>query len=258
MDNVLATFNESQIAVDLGCGAGSFNYLAYRCRIIGIDVTLDVSALRHSGDRIQYVRSTSNYIPLAGESADAVICNHTLEHFENYEQTLTEIGRILKPDGFLWISAPNGFGLDDALYRGLFAGGGHVNRFRFESLVNAVQEATGLSLLQHNFLYSGFVYLTKRNHPYAVLMLNAGTRMVDRLLGTRLGLYGWGFIFGRSLKDVTPLPSFFNVCCNCGAGDGLALLETSGKIRRRFGFRFYSCPHCQHSNILFTPPAGFC
>ena len=257
MNNILTTLNASQIAVDLGCGPGSFNYLAYRCRIVGIDVSLDPSALPRSGDRIDYVRSLSNEIPLAPHSVDAVICNHTLEHFTNYVKTLQEIGRVLKPDGYIWISVPNGFGFDDMLYRAVFPGkGGHVNRFSFQAMVDAVEKNTGLRLLQSCLLFSSFTYLMKFNHRYSVFVLNAGTRIIDKLLGTRLSLYGWGFVFGRVGSSLTPLYSYFNVCCKCGAGDPFDRLNASAGVRRRLGFRLFDCLHCGATNVLMTPPPG--
>jgi SAM-dependent methyltransferase len=256
LNNILAILNESQIAVDLGCGAGSFDYLSYRCRIVGIDASLDNSVLRRSGNRIDYVKSVSDEIPLAPQSVDAVICNHTLEHFTNYAKALQEIRRILKPDGYIWISVPNGFGFDDLLYRVLFTGGGHVNRFSFQSMVDAVEKNTGLPLLQSSLLFSSFTYLTKFNHRYSVFVLNAGTRIIDKLLGTRSSLYGWGFVFGRDGSALTPLYSYFNVCCACGAGDPFDRLNASANVRRRFGFRFFNCLHCGAANVLMTPPPG--
>ena len=256
MNNILCTLDESQIAVDLGCGGGSFNYMAYRCRILGVDVTLDHSRLKHSGSRIDYVQSSSAEIPLPADSVDAVICNHTLEHFHNYEKTLAEIGRILKPNGLLWISVPNGFGFEDALYRMLYSGGGHVNRFTFQSMVDAVQNATDLVLIQSNRLYSGFVYLTALHHYRTVFVLNAGTRIIDKLLGTQLSLYGWGFVFARTVTKLEPLDSYFNVCCSCGSGDPISTLKSSNRIRRRLGLRLYECSNCSQTNVLIEPPPG--
>jgi predicted SAM-dependent methyltransferase len=74
-----------------------------------------------------------------------VICHHTLEHFDGYRETLAEISRILDPKGWLWIAVPNGYGFDDALYRAVFSGGGHVNRFTYDSLIQDVERITSLN-----------------------------------------------------------------------------------------------------------------
>jgi ubiquinone/menaquinone biosynthesis C-methylase UbiE len=100
--------------LDFGCGRGSFHYELYECGIVAIDIGIDPSD-RRSG--ISYVRSDSKHIPLADRSEDAVVCHHTLEHFENCQQVLREIARILKDEQCFWIAVPNGRSFDDALYR---------------------------------------------------------------------------------------------------------------------------------------------
>ena len=40
------------------------------------------------------------------ESWDLIVCNHVLEHVDDYKQALSEIHRILKPNGTLIISFP--------------------------------------------------------------------------------------------------------------------------------------------------------
>jgi ubiquinone/menaquinone biosynthesis C-methylase UbiE len=120
MENILAALKESQIVVDLGCGKGSFPYDRCPCRIIALDLSLESENLNRAGSRISYLCSNAASIPLASASVDAVFCNHTLEHFPDYQQALSEIGRILKSTGALWISIPDGYGFDDALYRYIY------------------------------------------------------------------------------------------------------------------------------------------
>src|SRR5262249_7626967 len=148
-----------------------------------------------------------------------VVSHHTLEHFEDYKKTLSEVRRVLHSDGWLWIAVPNGYGFDDALYRSVFAGGGHVNRFSYATLVAEVETITGLRLVRSCDLFSSFIYLKKptpdelQHYPakagflrdipngfltFGVLALNAATRVVDKILGSRLSQYGWGFVFARA------------------------------------------------------------
>src|SRR5438445_13817471 len=112
--NILRSLNPSQVAIDLGCGGGSFNYASYRCKIIGIDVTLSAQALYRDGTRVGYVRANALEIPLCRGSVDAVICNHTFEHFVDYRRALAEISRVLNASGMMWIAVPNGSRFDDA------------------------------------------------------------------------------------------------------------------------------------------------
>jgi SAM-dependent methyltransferase len=274
MHNILKTLNQSQTALDLGCGNGSFDYTSCRCKIIGIDIILNPPELRRDGNRLQYIRSIAHEIPLAGNCIDAVICHHSMEHFSDFTRTLDEISRILKPQGMLWIAVPNGYSFDDALYRFTDAGHGHVNRFRLDRLIQEVETRTGLRLVQSFSLFSGFVYLKKplpglpslfgrfmRILPdswnrASVIGINAVTRIIDKMLGSRTSQYGWAFVFSRQEVKLESLPSYFNVCWKCGDGHGADYLRSSGCVKTVLGVRFFRCPRCKATSVFFDPPAG--
>ena len=259
MDHFLAQLGPEQTAIDLGCGHGSFRYESYKCRIIGIDVTLDSSHLYREHTRVGYVRADSGQMPLPPKSVDAVLSHHTMEHFANYRRVLMEIDRVLKDKGILWIAVPNGFSLDDALYRLVYSGGGHVNRFTRGSLINAVHELTRFRLKQEVGLFSSFIYLHHLHqmpHEFktaGVITLNALTRVTDRILGSRFSQYGWGFVFAS--EDVTLPPihtAYFNVCSNCGSGSPASTI----RVRTFCGLGIFRCPHCGQKNSYVAPPRG--
>ena len=263
--SLLRRLDDQSIVLDLGCGHGSFQYEACRGRIVAMDLTLpEKTALKSEA---AYMRADSSTIPLPNESVDAVISHHTLEHFIDYKKTLSEVRRILRPNGWLWIAVPNGFGFDDALYRMLYAGGGHVNRFRYETLVQEVESATGTRLARSCDLFSSFIYirpgsagflarLPKGFLTFSVLALNTVTRLVDKAFGSRYSQYGWGFAFVRGEMKVDEMPSYFNVCRECGAGDSAEFLRRYSS-RTFFGLGIYDCPHCGRSNVLVSPPRNF-
>jgi predicted SAM-dependent methyltransferase len=277
MDNILRTLTTSQIAVDLGCGGGSFHYDWYQCRIIGIDIALNGRSLYRDNQRVQYVRSQAIEIPLADRSVDAVICNNTFEHFVAYKTALREIDRVLKHTGALWISVPNGYGFDDGLYRYIFSGGGHVNRFTFDRIVEDVHSNTTLRLTQSTSLFSGFGYLKKPDpelkqhfpksaqflfdvpawlNKAAIFSLNVTTRLIDKLAASNLSQYGFGFVFTRGTIALDPLQSYFNVCWKCGSGNDGQYLKTAGRVTSGVVLRLYNCANCQARNIFFEPPKG--
>jgi hypothetical protein len=272
MDNIMATLGPEHVAVDLGCGSGSFRYSSYRCRIVGIDSAFGEGPRYSDLDRTIYVRAASHQIPLPNQSVDAIICNHSLEHIVEYRNTLSEMKRILKPAGVIWISVPNGFGFDDWLYRLLYAGGGHVNRFSFHALQDSVESSTGLHLLQWTTLASGFVYCNRLSQEVrsslplrlrvltvfglnmaVCLFLNASTRLIDRIFNTRFNVYGWGFVFGPANTNLPPLLNAFNVCYGCGSGNISPHLQPY----KYFGIKLYRCPQCRQPNPYFSPPEGF-
>jgi SAM-dependent methyltransferase len=273
VDTILESLSPGPLVLDLGCGEGSFQYSHYTCKILAIDVAFG-SRPRNSPDRVFYARGDSQALPLASGTIDFAVCNHSLEHVTRIRETLAELARVLKPDGFLWISVPNGFGFDDGLYRFLYDGGGHVNRFTFAGLKHAV-ESNGLRLLQFNTLTSSFIYCNRPHdaawpylprrpkllHTIGVLwpvglMLNAVTRLLDRSFHTRFSQYGWGFLFSKGPTVVQcALPSYFNVCASCGSGHATQTLRP--RAYRRWAVPVYRCPRCDKSNLLFDPPAGF-
>jgi SAM-dependent methyltransferase len=270
---LLSRVEANSVVLDLGCGRGSFHYETCRGHIVAMDLALPSGRSREPN--VFYIRADSTAIPLQNASVDVVIAHHTLEHFQNYPSTLIEIGRVLSPGGWLWIAVPNGYGFDDALYRFLFEGGGHVNRFESQKLVREVEAATNARLLRSCDLFSGFIYLKRptdeelphypararflRDVPSGfltafVLGLNVITRLSDKIFRTSYSQYGWGLLFARGPLAVEEMPSYFNVCRQCGSGNAAALLGMSGL--NVLGLRLYSCPHCGEVNVAVLPPTG--
>lgn len=271
--SLLGRLEPGSTVLDLGCGRGSFYYERCRGSIVAVDLILPDESNRRR--QAAYVQADSNAIPLRDASVDVVVSHHTLEHFLDYKTTLSEIRRILSPKGWLWIAVPNGFGFDDGLYRSLFAGGGHVNRFAYQSLVKEVESATQTRLVQSCDLFSSYIYLKKppaeeQKYPrssgflseipggfltFSVLALNTATRLVDKAFGTRYSQYGWAFVFVRQSMTVETMPSYFNVCRQCGAGNSAEFLKSSSS-RVIFGLGSYRCPNCGERNVFVQPPAS--
>src|SRR4051794_23164933 len=100
--SLLRRLDGQSVVLDLGCGHGSFHYEACPGRIVAMDLTLpEKTALK---PQAAYMRADSSTIPLPDESVDAVISHHTLEHFIDYKKTLSEVRRILRPNGWIWIA----------------------------------------------------------------------------------------------------------------------------------------------------------
>jgi SAM-dependent methyltransferase len=268
---LLGRVDTGSVVLDLGCGRGSFHYETCRGRIIAMDLTLPSQKDRRP--QAVYLQADSGGIPLRNASVDFVVSHHTLEHFHDYPSTLAEIRRVLSPRGWLWIAVPNGYGFDDALYRFIFSGGGHVNRFEYHALIREVEARTETHFLRSCDLFSSFIYLKKpaedelRHYParagflgeipegfltFFVLALNTVTRLVDKAFGTRYSQYGWGFVFARQKMEIDEMPSYFNVCRQCGSGN-LALLSRSIS-KLLLGLWLYHCPHCGELNVGVSPP----
>jgi SAM-dependent methyltransferase len=203
-------------------------------------------------------------LPFRAGCFDVVVSNHSLEHVENLEGTLDEIGRVLKSTGSLYVGVPDALTITDLLYRWLAHGGGHVNQFSSApELALNIERATGLRHAATRTLCTSLSFLNRRNHrvPGRLLLLGGGTqaslriltyvfRLLDRFFGTRLSVYGWALYFG-TINEAIDRNTWTNVCIFCGAGHPSHWLLHEGAVVERWLIPMYRCPGCRTIN-LFT------
>jgi SAM-dependent methyltransferase len=267
LERWLEDFPPSEKILDLGCGAGSLPALLAAHHVTGVDV--DLSALRYAS--FPGACADSRRLPFAGQTFDLVICHHSLEHVHDVPGTIREIRRVLRPEGRLFITVPDGWSFSDRLYRFLLCGGGHLQRFTFENIVGEIESGTELHLAGWKELLSSFLFVDKRNFipaPQGALpgplprrmrwlgilpswlfstmrmFLNLATRLMDRGFATKSSRYGWAlaFIPVKTVPQVEAVST--NVCMLCGAG-------FDGQPAERTAMLFYRCPHCSALNYLF-------
>lgn len=275
MYELAAQLPETAIILDLGSGGGSFDYSRTRAAVISADLAFPEGAVRGAGA----LAASAVRLPLRNESIDLVVCNHTLEHFPELPECIGEIARVLKRNGYLWAAVPDGWSLDDRLYRFLFKGGGHLNQFSFDSFLEAIQGSGELRAASYKRLRSGFVYLKPpsasklRHFPlrakvalgllparlqmWLVRWFNLAVRVLDRRLSTQWSYYGWAVSFQKQRErqaapsDLETLPEDSNVCFGCGSGHATATLQRKPAC---FGLlTAYACPACGTVNFLVEP-----
>lgn len=249
--------------LDLGAGPGSFPCERPDVVVVRLDL-----AKPHRLGQGSYVLADAARMPFRQASFDLVVSNHSLEHFTELDATVREIGRVLKPDGILYVAVPDATTLTDRIYRWLGRGGGHVNPFRSAEEVDAlINRLTGLPLRSTTVLFSSLSFLNRHNFvtkpPRRIALFAFGNetflavliwmlRGVDRHCGTEWSRYGWSFRFGN-LIGAEPVEVWVNVCVRCGSGHSEAYLRKHTPIRKLAGlFRAYRCPGCGGFNFL-TP-----
>src|SRR5437660_832602 len=147
MHDWMKELQASHRVLDLGSGAGSLKSFEYPCLIVSVDCDKDAFAKSYeTGSSVRHVLASGGALPFAPSTFDLVLCNHVLEHVQDLTTTLAEISRVLKPTGRLYIAVPNGHGLCDSIYRYLFEGGDHVNRFTRQGLTTLVERAVDVRL----------------------------------------------------------------------------------------------------------------
>ncbi len=262
MHEILPYLRTGEYVLDLGCGRkGSFDPQRYPF----VTVRADIDCFPGGGNS---VRADAARLPFRDGAFDAVICNHGLEHFENLDRALLELGRIAKRTAAVYLSVPDAGSLTDRVYRWLGRGGGHVNGFRSaRRLSRRVETRTGLHHRGTRTLFTSLSFLNCKNRvapaPRKQLLLGGGNenvlillnyffRMCDRLLGTRSAVYGWAMYFGQVPGAIDREP-WVNVCVRCGSGHKEASLAEAGRVRRRYlAFPAWVCPTCSAINLL-TP-----
>ncbi len=104
-----------QIAVDLGCGKGSYTseLAQWYGVIMGMDivpenVSIAREHLQSDGSRkIHLLCAAGDALPLANESVDSVFLIEVLDHVPSLRPCLEEAFRVLKPGGILFLTVPN-------------------------------------------------------------------------------------------------------------------------------------------------------
>ncbi|MGD0496911.1 MAG: class I SAM-dependent methyltransferase [Bryobacteraceae bacterium] len=255
MYEILADLPRGSMVLDLACASGSFPATATPATVVRID-----REWRQQSTGDLFVRGDAARLPFADHGFDAVISNHSLEHFLDLEDSLREIGRVIRPEGALYVAVPDASTWTDKVYRWLGRGGGHVNAFvSAADVVECVESGTGLRLAAIRTLYSSLSFLNRhvapRPFPRRLMLLGGGfewtlflyvwfSRWIDRLFHTRLGIYGWAFYFGQRPASID-LSVWRNVCIRCGAGHPGELLRERSRVRPFLGWlEVYSCPIC--------------
>lgn len=267
LESWLSEISPAQRILDLGCGAGSLRAQLRGLRVIGVDV--DARELARNPD-LPGVCAASHSLPFASRSFDLVLCHHSLEHFRDAAGAIREIRRVLKPEGRLFVSVPDGGSFSDRLYRLLLCGGGHFQRFSFAGVVGAVELDTGLHLAGWRELFTSFIFVDRRNFVAAPrgrvtgppprrvrwlgrlpawcfgaarVFLNLGSRLADRCFSSRLSRYGWALAFAPEANPPQVEPGCWNVCMSCGSAlDGAPAERIAGLL--------YRCPYCARLNLF--------
>jgi len=107
--------------LDVGAGTGRYRSYFAHCRYHAQDLAAYTgTAAGPQADRWSYTRldfiSTADCLPLRMGMFDAVLCTEVLEHVPQPIAVLGEIGRILRPGGRLFLTAPLGSGLHQQPY----------------------------------------------------------------------------------------------------------------------------------------------
>jgi SAM-dependent methyltransferase len=89
--------------LDAGSGEGQFRHYFDHAQYAGVDLAVGDAAWDYTAldAQVNLLR-----LPFRANSFDAAVCIQTLEHVNEPQQVIREIGRVLRPGGRLYLSAP--------------------------------------------------------------------------------------------------------------------------------------------------------
>jgi O-antigen biosynthesis protein len=155
-----STLVQGKRVLDLASGEGYGSHLLSRraAHVCGVDI--DDAAVRHAAEKyrksnLQFVKGPITAVPITEiHQFDVIICFEAIEHIQEHEALLSEVKRLLTPEGLFVVSTPN----KDAHGAGEDSNPFHVRELAFDEF-NA--------LLSRHF--SNVSYLGQRLHPASSL-----------------------------------------------------------------------------------------
>lgn len=115
--------------LNVGCGTGGFNLVVEEAgaRPVGVDADAEAIAIcalkrRQLGGRSgAFVRSLAEALPFRDGAFGVVYCFSAIEHVESVARTLSEIVRVTRPGGFIYLHTPNAWSWYEGHYKLLWA-----------------------------------------------------------------------------------------------------------------------------------------
>jgi ubiquinone/menaquinone biosynthesis C-methylase UbiE len=154
--------------LDAGCGDGinlqQIEKIALEINCKNLVTGLDFNKVRVSRaqSKVQgkVIEGSIINLPFENNRFDAIICNHVLEHIDEYEKALSELSRTLKPNGILIVGVPNEGCLlatlrNKLLQKSILQTTDHVNFFTKRKLIETLVKN---EFYIEKFLYEGFFF----------------------------------------------------------------------------------------------------
>lgn len=90
--------------LDIGTGNGEIAaHLASAYEVTSVDVVDE----RETREIFKFVQLSDDKLPFPEGTFDIVVSNHVIEHVPNADRHLTEIARVIKPGGVVYLATPN-------------------------------------------------------------------------------------------------------------------------------------------------------
>jgi len=102
--------NKKILDIASGEGYGSNLLAKGASHVTGVDIDAGViqeAIEKYKRQNLDFITGTVENIPAADKQFDVVVSFETLEHITNHDRMISEVKRVLRPDGLIIISTPN-------------------------------------------------------------------------------------------------------------------------------------------------------
>ena len=230
-DTILRTVEECAVGkkefriIDVGCGNGAMVAIPlaeHGFNVFGIDFDpISIDKANELAKNIPAKFAVGKASDFADTKYDFVICSEVLEHVHEYNALIDDLAALVKDDGTVFVTIPNGWGPYE-IERFIFVRSGlltfprwlrdkikgrassyanstenmdcgHVNFFTFNRMYNALAKHFTIRRVHHTTLFSGAVshILFKNNAAF----LQWNSTLVDKLPHAMSS--GWYFVCSK-------------------------------------------------------------
>lgn len=106
--------------LDIGCSVGVIASELAADGAISTGVDIDAPGLKEAeanfGDRVNFICTSADDLPMRNESVDVVVFNHIYEHVVDADAVMQEIHRVMKPTGVAYLGLANKYQLIEPHY----------------------------------------------------------------------------------------------------------------------------------------------
>ncbi|MFN0188033.1 MAG: class I SAM-dependent methyltransferase [Bacteroidia bacterium] len=162
---IAMAYCKNKAVLDIACGEGygSLFLASLASSVVGVDIdpiSVDFAKKKYKKNNLEFKVGSCSAIPIESNSIDVVVSFETIEHHNEHEQMMTEIKRVLKPDGLLIISSPDKTYYSD---KRNFNNAFHVKELTEDQFKNLLDKNFVNSILSNQRVVYGSLIVPKTN-----------------------------------------------------------------------------------------------